>query len=386
MKLLDKYIFKELLKIFTVGLLSLMSILILEKVNFLSDMLLNEGITTLEFMKLFMYISPAFLVVSIPLAIMLSSLITFSRLSADGEIIAMRACGISFYRILLPVVVFSCFTYGASSYLALNVQHVTNYKFVNLLMDAIGRNVGVTLSERVFFDRFPNAIIYVNEKPVSSDVLKGVFIVDQQDPSKPRFITAKSGRLGVVGDKIIVKLQNGNIYSADGGSFRMIYFKEYDLNLDSGLRKATYGFQPREMSNEDIKKLIAQKILDNKPVFAEQVEIYKRYSLPFACVVFGLLGAPLGIRAHRSGRWGGLGLGVVMMIINYILLMLGEGVGREGRIHPAAAMWAPDVLMGSIALSLIYVTSRETMPFKTTQRLQSRWIQLKSRFTGRRQA
>lgn len=384
MTILDRYIFKELLKVFMLGLFILMAILTLEKVNFLSDLLLDEGVTVLEFLKLIMYISPAFLVVSIPLAIMLASLIAFSRLSADNEIVAMRATGVSFFRILAPVAFFSIFAYGATSYMALNVQHITNYKFMTLLTDAVSRKIGVTLGERVFFDRFPNAIIYVNEKIMGTDLLKGVFIVDRQEPDRPRFISANRGRLGMADNKVILELQNGSIYSTSDDSFRIIHYDEYNLSFDTGIKQAAYQFQPREMSNEKLEMIIAEKRLQNEPVFAEQIEIYKRYSLPFACLIFGLLGAPLGIRANRGGKWGGLGLGIVMIVINYLLLMVGEGIGREGKVHPALAVWFPNFLMGAIAVFLIFRTSREAMPFKTTLWLQSKWLEVKQLFAGKK--
>lgn len=383
MKIIDRYIFRELMKLFILGVFVLISILALEKVHFLSELLLDRGITFVEFIRLIGYILPEFLVVSIPMAVLLATLITFSHLSADNEIIAMRACGIGFYRILLPVLFFSLLTWGAASYVALELHHVGSYKFITTITEAISKKIGVTLGERLFFDRFPNAIIYVNEREAGSDDLKGLFIYDRQNPKKPRFITAGTGKLGTVELEAILKLQNGSIYSSDGSSFRVIHYDEYELTLNTGLIGSNYIYQPREISNAELRNRIRKKAALNKPVANEQVEIYKRYALPFACVVFAMLGAPLGIRAHRSGKWGGLGIGAVMIIINYILLMLGEGLGRDGTLNPALAVWFPNILMGILALILIIRVSRETMPFRITLWLESVWLGFKSRWRGK---
>jgi lipopolysaccharide export system permease protein len=384
MKIIDRYIFRELIKVFLLGLFVLMSILTLEKVHFLSELILDRGITVFEFIKLIGYTSPAFLTVSIPLAVLLASLITFSHLSADSEIVAMRACGIGFFRILLPVLFFSLLASAAALYIAVNLQHVGNYRFITTITDAVSRKIGVTLGERLFYDRFPNTIIYVNEREAGSDDLKGLFIYDGQTPKKPRFITAGSGKLGVVDQDAVLKLKNGSIYSSNGNSFRLIRYEEYELTFDAGLRGSGYIYQPREMSNSEIRESIKKRHAKNLPAYREQVEIQKRYALPFACMVFGLLGAPLGIRAHRGGRWGGLGIGVMVIIANYLLLMLGEGLGRDGTINPVPAIWFPNVLMGTLALFLNYRMSYEAMPFRTTLVLQSWWLAMKSRWWGMR--
>ncbi|MFQ5432528.1 MAG: LPS export ABC transporter permease LptF [Nitrospinota bacterium] len=384
MKIIDRYIFMELSKVFLLGLFVLMSILTLEKVNFLSELILDRGLTIWEFIKLLGYTSPAFLAVSIPLAVLLASLITFSHLSADSEIVAMRACGIGFFRILLPVILFSLLAGAIAAYTTLNLQHVGNYRFITTITDAVSRKIGVTLGERLFYDRFPNAVIYVNEKVTGSDDLKGLFIYDNQNPEKPRFITAGSGRLGAVEQQAVLKLKNGNIYSSDGKSFRLIRYDEYELAIDTGLGASRYIYQPREMSNDELRRVIKKRQAENHTAYNERVEIQTRYALPVACIVFGLLGAPLGIRAHRGGRWGGLGIGVLMIVVNYLLLMLGEGLGRDGTLDPVPAVWFPNFLMGSLALFLNFRMSRESMPFRSTIWLQTKWLGVKGRWWGMR--
>ncbi len=117
MKLLDRYIFGELFRLFVLCLFILMSILVLEKINFIANVTMGSAIGVQEVAMLIFYTSPAFLLVTIPLAVLLATLIVFSRMSVDSEIIAMRACGVSFYRVMAPVALLAVLAAVASLWL-----------------------------------------------------------------------------------------------------------------------------------------------------------------------------------------------------------------------------------------------------------------------------
>ncbi|MDH5543919.1 MAG: LptF/LptG family permease, partial [Nitrospinota bacterium] len=351
--------------VFLVGITIVMSILFLEKIHFLSELILDSEISLMDFVYLLGYVTPAFLVVSIPMAIHLATLITFSQLSADNEITAMRSCGVSFIRILLPVIIFSTMIFSADYYLSVNVQHEGNYKFIKLLRKIITERISLSLTERVFFDKIKNTVIYVSEKPVDADTLEGLFIFDSHNPEKPEFITASKGRFVTVDDQVILQLSNGSVYSGDSNTFRMTKYVDYEMvfNTDPD-KKDGYVIQPREMSIEEIRTRVEDRKKKNEPHTNDEVEIYKRRALPFTCIVLALLGVPLGIRSQRGGKWSGISLGIGAIITNYILLMLFEGLGREGKVDPALSMWIPNIIVGAFTIYLISVTSREVAPFR----------------------
>jgi len=363
--ILDRYIFKEVSYVFLVGIAIVMSILFLEKIHFLSELILDSEISIMDFVYLLGYVSPAFLVVSIPMAIHLATLITFSQLSADNEITAMRSCGVSFIRIIFPVLIFSVMIYSADFYLSVNVQHEGNYKFIKLLRKIITERISLSLTERVFFDKIKNTIIYVDEKPINSDTLDGLFIFDSHNAEKPEFITASKGRFVTVDDQVILQLSNGSVYSGDNNTFRMTKYIDYEMvfNTDPD-KKDGYVIQPREMSIEEIRTRVEERKKKNEPYANDEVEIYKRKALPFTCIVLALLGVPLGIRSQRGGKWSGISLGIGAIIVNYILLMLFEGLGRENKIEPAIAVWIPNIIVGTFTIYLISITSREAAPFR----------------------
>jgi lipopolysaccharide export system permease protein len=372
MTILDRYIFREVMVVFLIGVSIVMAILFLEKIHFLSELILDSDTSITDFAVLLIYVAPAFLVVSIPIAILLATLITFSQLSTDNEITAMRSCGVGFNRILAPVLVFSLLVYGVSFYLSVNVQHVGNYKFIKLLRHIITERISLSLRERVFFDKIKDTIIYVSEKPVGEDTMNGIFIFDSHNPEKPEYITATQGRFVNVEDQVVLQLFEGSVYTGDEESFRLTSFESYELVFDTDPEKRDgYVLQPREMSEEEIRARIAEKKEKKKHNFyTDEVEIHKRYSMPFSSIILALLGVPLGIRSQRGTKWSGISLGIGAIILNYMLLMLFEGLGREGAIAPMLAIWLPNILMATLMFYLIYITATESMPFAFLEKME----------------
>lgn len=362
MKLLDRYIFGEIFKLFGLCLFVLMAILVLEKINFIANMTVGNAISGGELLRLILYTSPAFLVVTIPLAVLLSTLITFSRMSGDCEIIAMRACGVSFYRILFPVMLLAVAAGLLSLWLSMDVLHRGNYLFNSQIADYVSRRFTAALGERTFFDRFPGTVIYVNGKERESDLLKGVFIFDGSDKNNPRLITAREGMLTrTPSDNIVFRLGGGTMYSGDAKTWRTMTFGEYEMVMDTGGQRHAFTKGERELSFGELRHeaIRAQKPLDR---YTFEVERHKRLALPFACVVLALLAAPLGLQVHRGGGKGGIGLGIMLIVVNYVLLMLGESLGREGKLPPIFAMWMPNLVMALLAAVFLFRAGRESGP------------------------
>lgn len=362
MKLLDRYIFSEIFKLFGLCLFVLMAILVLEKINFIANMTVGNAISGGELIRLILYTSPAFLVVTIPLAVLLATLITFSRMSGDCEIIAMRACGVSFYRILFPVMLLAAVAGLLSLWLSIDVLHRGNYLFNSQIADYVSRRFTAALGERTFFDRFPGTVIYVNEKERGSDLLKGVFVFDGSDKENPRLITAREGMLArTASDNIIFRLGGGTMYSGDAKTWRTMTFGEYEMVMDTGGQRHAFMKGERELSFGELQDEAAR--VQNPLVrYSLKVEQHKRLALPFACVILALLAAPLGLQVHRGGGRGGIGLGIMLIVINYILLMFGESLGREGKLPPVFAMWMPNLVMGLLAAVLLFRAGRESGP------------------------
>lgn len=362
MKLLDRYIFTEIFKLFVLCLFVLMAILVLEKINFIANMTVGSAISGGELARLVLYTSPAFLVVTIPLAVLLATLITFSRMSGDSEIIAMRACGVGFYRILAPVVLLAAGAALVSLWLSLEMLHRGNYLFNSQIADYVSRRFTAALGERKFFDRFPDTVIYVGEKKQESNLLKGVFIFDGSDKKHPRLIAAREGMLArTPSDGIVFRLSGGIMYSGDADTWRTVRYGEYEMIMNTGDKRRAFTKGERELSFTELLRETA-RAQNSRVRYSVAVEMHKRLALPFACIVLALLAAPLGLQVHRGGGRGGIGLGIVLIVLNYVLLMFGESLGREGKLPPGFAMWMPNLAMGLLAAVFLFRAGRETGP------------------------
>lgn len=363
MKKLDAYIFLELAQLFVLSFCVLMGILVLEKVNFIANLATGSGITPREIGLLVFFISPAFVVVTAPLSVMLASLVVFSRMSADNEITAMRASGISFMRMLAPVALLSLFVCALSLWLSVEVVHRGNLLFDSQLVDYMGKKMASAFNERRFYDRFPDTVIYVHQKPAETNEMKGVFIYDSNDSEGPRYITARKGRLSTAGEKVVLALEDGMIYSGGVAGWRSIQYRQYEMVMGAPSKMPKFVKGERQMDLNELREVVADAPSPMPPqALAARAELYKRFSLPFACLILGLLGAPLGVQAQRGGARGGVGIGIMMIVLNYILLMLGESLGREGKLAAPLALWLPNIIMGALAVWLILRARHEMGP------------------------
>ena len=159
------------------------------------DLIINKGVPVSLVGLLFLYLLPAILVLTIPIGVLFSILVAFGRLSADMEIVAMKACGVSPLRLLWPVMSFGLVMAAATGYLMIDSVPKTNYAFKSLVFDIVRTQASVGVKERVFNDTFGNFVIYVDEIAPDQVALRNVFVSDERKPDEQRFITAREGRL-----------------------------------------------------------------------------------------------------------------------------------------------------------------------------------------------
>lgn len=361
---LDRYIFWEQAKVFFIALIVLLSVLLLEKVNFLSGLLLTKDASFKSIGLILLYLSPSFLTLAAPLATLMSALLTFSRLAADNEITAMKTGGLSTIRIIAPTIALSTLALLATVHLSVNVAHEWNLKFQMAVADILKSNLSAGIKERRFNESFKNLLIHVNGN--KDGALEGVFISDQRDLKRPRIIEARKGAIRTADDaqSVILELQDGVVHTmAAEGSYRVMGYDSYTLKVSAGDEYTRpISKEIPHLSLPELRARIASLTREGRPASAEKVAFHKAFSAPVGCLVLGVLGATLGLLTHKRGSAGGFGLGVVMIVINYLLWMIGQGLGSEGKLPPVLAIWAPDIIMGCVGLYLVYMVSRDAEP------------------------
>jgi lipopolysaccharide export system permease protein len=366
-RILDRYIWKELVTPFGLGLLIFTFLLLIDRIFDLTDLIINKGVPVGLVLMMLVYISPAILVLTIPIGFLLAILVAFGRLSADMEVVAFKACGVSPLRLLWPVVVFGAGVTALTAYLMIDAVPKSNYAFKSLVFEIVRTQATVGLKERLFNDTFGNFVIYVDEIATDQVGLRNVFVSDERKPDEQRFITAREGRLlsDEVNRRVTLRLLDGAIHETSPNAlqkYREVRFRLYDITLVLENPLVKQGGAPkgdREMSLAELRSATQNAINVKANPNPFLVEIHKKFAIPAACVVFSFLGVPLGIRAHRGGRMGSFVALLPIVLFYYFGLTLGENIGDHGRIPPWLAMWLPNIIVGGIALYLMRATLEE---------------------------
>ncbi|MDA8561261.1 LptF/LptG family permease [Nitrospinae bacterium] len=368
-KTIDRYIFSELLKIFLISIFAMTMILYLDKFLFLAEMIVNRGASFIEMVMMMVYISPAFFAITIPMAVLMASVVTFNQFSVNNEWVAMKSCNWSFIEMMKPVLFFSLFAYFIANIVMFWAVPWGNQSYKVLVYDIIKNRANVDIQPNVFNRDFKNLILLVKERHQNSE-LKGVFIADSTNPESPQIITSEKGVIYPNSEtlKIQLKLNNGTIHelSNDRGDYQTLNFDRYDINLNLPNterleKKALIG--NKELSFTKIKERIKEMKAKGLPTSGPEVELSKKFSIPFTCLLFAILGAPLGIKSSRSGKSGSFGVTVAVIMIYYIGLILTQNMGRIGKMHAYTSVWIPNIILLFVVVYVVYKMQKE-LPFK----------------------
>jgi lipopolysaccharide export system permease protein len=355
------------------GLFVFTFIFLLNKIIRLTEMIITQGVSLAEVFTMLGYILPSFLVLVIPSTVLLATLLGFGRLSADGEVTALSASGVSFYQLLTPVMTFSVLCYVITSFLTINILPQANLAFKHMLYDIIRTRALVNIKEREFIDDFKGLVIYVDQVAAAEGKLKGVIISDKRHLPEPYIIMAREGSIIADPDnfKFTIKLQEGTIQNlSTDDKFRQIDFKEYQMNMDLTrfLSKSKAKKQEREMSIAELRAEIARHQEGDEDYNSHLVELHKKFAIPFAALILGIVGAPLGINTRTSSRSAGFALSILIIFVYYILLRTGESLGELGKLPPIICMWTPNILLAIVGGYLVYKTGHNS-PIKWLNRL-----------------
>jgi lipopolysaccharide export system permease protein len=362
------YILKETLPIFFIGLLTFTVILLMDKILKLIGLIVS-GVNLFQVLMLLFFISPSFLIFTIPMALLLGTLLSFGRLSGDSEIIAFKASGMSLYQLYLPISILSISAYLLTSWLVFYGLPWGNRGFISTLYLITQSKANIEIKERVFNDIFNGLVVYVDKVPIQGKRMEGVLIYDRREKERVNTIFAKEGLLASnpESQEVVLRLLDGEIhrFEPQKNVYQKMKFDTYDLKLEIGKAFAAWGarLREKEMSIDEIKKKIEMKKKLGEDTTDLEIEFHKRYAIPFACIVFGLIGVPLGIQPRRSGRSYGFILSIFIILAYYISLTIFEVFGEKKTISVFLAGWAPNFLFGGLGIYLLIKTAKES-PFK----------------------
>jgi lipopolysaccharide export system permease protein len=365
LNIINWYVFRELLGPFLTSVLTFSAFMLMGRTLKLSDLVVNKGMGFVDILQLITYIYIPFLGYIIPISLLLAILLALGRLSADNEIIAMKSSGISLYQLVVPVGFFSSIVLLLTILLTFYANPWGFKALKDFTVKALQSLSEVGIPEKVFNDEFDGMLIYVDKTLGQGGGMKGIFIADKRDPAISTTIVAKEAYITSDADALSLNLRlyDGSIHRAGKvlESYQKGSFKTYDITLD--LNASSIGeLKYNEMSLTELEDSL-RKIEPGNPEINEiKIEYHKKFSIPFACIIFGLLAIPLGIRKVRGGKSYGFIISLLVFLCYYLLLMFGESLGIDGRLPPLISMWLPNIIMAILGLYLFFHAARESSP------------------------
>ncbi len=383
---LDRYIARELISPFLFGGALFTFFLIIDRIYHLTDLVITKGVPFYLVMGLLAFMLPAFLAHTLPMALLVAVLLAGGRLASDLEVVACKAAGVSALRLFRPVLAASLVITAVTAALTLAVTPAANGEFQRQLFRMLQARAVSGLQERIFNSTFSDFTIYVEEVSASQVALRRLLVSDERDPTLSRIISSREGRLltDEVNRNITLRMIDGAVNEADvlplnlpkdtfekdvssGGAasasrYRYTRFDIYDMSLsmDTPLKGALRVEKPeKDLSLGALGAKIEEFRDDPHSRAPFEIERHKRYALPVAALVFGLVAFPLAIRSHRGGRSIALVGSLVILVTYYLVMTSLEGAALNTRIPSVVAIWAPNVMFGVIGLALLVATTRE---------------------------
>jgi len=364
--IVNRYMFREMFPPFLISLLFIIFVFLMATILKITKLIVNYRVSLWKVILFVVYAIPYRLEFVIPMAIMMAILLTFLRMSSDNEIMVLKASGMSIYRLLPPAFLFCLIGALLTAFMTIFGSPWGKTAFRSLTYEVAQAHLDAGLKERKFNDTFENVMLYVSKIDLKRNSLIDVFIEDQRDARGVSTIVAPRGRLLQEEDPSVYHLQlyNGTLNQVNlkDKTSHTAHFDIYDMRLD--LKKAFSGARMRVKDEEEMSIPELMRYIDSAPqkdnaYYIALMEFHKKFSLPVACFVLGLLAVPLGIQSHGSTRSFGIALGMFFFLLYYFLLSAAWVFGEVGLYPPLIGMWVPNLLLGGVGLCLIVWTAKE---------------------------
>ncbi|MGE4232593.1 MAG: LPS export ABC transporter permease LptF [Bacteriovoracia bacterium] len=352
------YIFEEVLIPLVGGVVFFTFVFLMFQVVRLADYFINHGVGITLLAKMTVYITAAFMPVVLPISFLVGTLVAFGRLSADSELVACKAAGISLYRMYMPVFLLSLIVTSLVFYLTYFFIPWGNREFKRTVIKLGSTKVVSNLKEGTFTEGFFDLLVYADKVDVGKNKISGVFIYDERDEKNPNAILAQDGIIIPVKTEsefataAILKLNHGSIHRPDVTRtyYEKIDFNEYRLLLKVEEARTGEISYPKTIDSKDLLKLM-DKYKSDYPRYEEYAtEYWKRYGLALAPILFGLLGVGLGVVRMRSVKSNAVLVAFSVVAVYWVLHILGSSLAEKGTLSSFWAMQIPNIAVLPFAL------------------------------------
>ncbi len=440
MKILYRYILREHIAPFFLAFFVITFLLMIDYVPRIIDTVIDKNIGLPVVLELIGLNLAWMLALSVPMSVLVATLMAFGRFSGDFEITAIKASGINVLRILLPLLlVAALLSYGMIQFND-KILPELNRRARLLLGDISAMRPTLVFRSGVFITDIPGYLVLIDDIDHATSLVSGVRITETKDPSRPRIVVAHHGYLKMTdnGKNMQFTLYDGEIHSLDltePENYRKVDFDNQVINISGTgselVRSDTEFRTDREMGVAEMEKNVDQAVASAQPnrdriievldkkykyLFGESfkynfskdtasdslayalvksdatvlvqhiersqqqidaqarvankylVEIYKKYAIPVAALVFVLVGAPLGMMTRRSGMGMAIAVSIFLFVMYWAFLIGGEDLADRGMVSPLVAMWGANMFLGTLGIYLIYIVVSERPLFSWFRR------------------
>lgn len=395
MRILDRYLLREIAGPLGLGFLVYTFILLLDALFDSAEMIIRRGLPVRTVGELLLLAMPNIVVLTIPMALLFGVLIAIGRLSSDSELVALRATGISLLSLYRPILLLSAALTALNAVLMIFVLPWGNHQLQLERLAILTRSVSSQVQPRVFWDEWPNQVLYVFETP-TGESWRGVFLAESVPTTQTNRVTvAERGRVRVdeSGERVLLELEEAYVHEVDlarPDTYQVSRHGRMELLLEDQFAsqqraRVTASKGVRELTLPELRRWAADPERSPEARRLARVEIHKKLAIPFACIVFGIFALPLGFNNRRGSKASGFALSILVIVGYWVLLDYGEKSAEAGGFPPWFAMWAPNLVLSALGLFLLARRNRDKSLLLTKV---DRWIRqdawARLRFLARR--
>ena len=363
MRILDRYIVREVARHALLGLVVFTFVFFVPQLVRLMELFVRHTGSGAKVLLLFLCTFPGVLTFTLPITALIGVLIGLGRMSMDSELIALNALGIGLRRVLLPIALpaGAAFALTAAITLWLAPHAFRTLRHVEASLAA--SQASFQIQPRVFDERFPKLVLYVNDVEAGGTRWHGVFFAELGAETASRVTLAENAI--VVADRSQGKLD----FHLRGGATHEYSPREPDRYAVTVFGQSDWPVEVSSLPAAAARSTTVQErslrslLYDAGPNWREaRVEFQRRLAFPVACLCFGFVAVPLAARPRRGGRAAGFLIAIGLVALYYLLLVIGAGFARQGVLSPSLGIWAPNAVLALLALVLLPKTERAKRP------------------------
>ena len=371
MRLLTRYILREVVSYALLGAVLFTFVLFMRDLPKILELVVRDSASLTDVLRIFAYTLPNTLTVTLPTAVLAGILLGLSRLAADSEITAMRACGIGVFRFVGIVSILALAALGLGLFNALDFAPHAAGNLLKLEDQLKTSQASFEVQPRVFYEDFKNYVLYVQDvRPAAGAAAwHHIFLADLTQPANPNITTADQALVSNPGpansQALRLHLLDGSqhqISPTDPNQYDISTFASTDLPIQFNSQDDTHISRSDTPLHALSLRELLQRVHASRPnpvslntadARAARIELNLRFSYPFACIVLMLIGVPLGLSSRRGGKSAGVVLTLLLVFAYYLLSNIGVAFAKSGKLSPALGVWAANLIFTAFGILLL---------------------------------